>query len=143
MMAAGVQDRNRLATEYLKLLRSLATELEMATHAISHNALAELEESLADQQVLSAKLSVLAGELSGPGEANPTTSPIRVDDRDLRKQILIATDVLQKLNRGYAALLQHSSRSAALMASLLGSFKGQFQEASGPRSKYQTWSCQM
>jgi hypothetical protein len=30
-----------------------------------------------------------------------------------------------------------------LMASLFNSFQGQLQEASGPRFKHQTWSCQM
>jgi hypothetical protein len=142
MIAAGVQDRNRQATEYLQLLRSLAGELEIAMQAISRNALSDLEESVADQQVLSARLGILGGELSVPREANPTTSRTRID-KDLMNQILIANNELQKLNRGYAALFKHSSRSAALMASLLGSFKGQFQEASGPRLKYQTWSCQI
>jgi len=62
---------------------------------------------------------------------------------DLMHRILIAGDSLQKLNRTYAALLHHSSRSTAAMVSLFASIRGQFQEASGPRLKYQTWSCQM
>jgi hypothetical protein len=64
-------------------------------------------------------------------------------DNDMTNQIQAASGVLQKLNLRYAALLQHSSRSVALMASLFSSFKGQFQEASGPRLKHQTWSCQV
>lgn len=142
MIAAGVQDPNRQATEYLQLLRSLASELEMALHAISHNALSELEESVAEQQVLSARLRVLAGEVSPSKGANPVTLRTGID-RELKSQIVVAAEALQKLNRGYAAVLQHSSHSVALMMSLLDSFKGQIQEASGPRSKYQTWSCQM
>jgi hypothetical protein len=59
------------------------------------------------------------------------------------QQIRTADGTLQQLNRRYAALLQHSSRSVALMTSLFSSFHGQFQEASGPRLKHQTWSCQM
>lgn len=142
MISAGPQDRNRQATEYLQILRSLTSELKLALHAISHNALSHFEESIADQEVLSTRLGMLAGELSCPREADPMTSRTGIDS-DLKCQILAAVEELQKLNRGYAALLQHSSHSVALMASLVGSFKGQFQEASGPRSKYQTWSCQM
>ncbi len=142
MIAAGPQDRNRQATEYLQTLRSLSSELEVALHAISQNSLSGFEESVADQQVLSARLRMLAGELSSSRDANPATSRTRID-KELRSEILIAAEELQKLNRGYAALLQHSSHSVALMMSLVGSFKGQLQEASGPGSKYQTWSCQM
>ena len=65
-----------------------------------------------------------------------------IDDH-LMHQIFIAGDSLQTLNRAYAALIHHSSRSTARMVSLFASARGQFQEASGPRLKYQTWSCQM
>ena len=58
-------------------------------------------------------------------------------------QIHGAAETLQTLNQRYSALLQHSSRSVALMVSLFSSFRGQIQEASGPRLKQQTWSCQM
>lgn len=142
MTAAGSQDQNRQATEYLEILRSLSSELETALHAITHNALSDFEESVADQEVLSTRLGMLAGDLSYSREANPILSQTCIDS-DLKCQILIAAEELQKLNCGYAALLQHSSHSVALMASLVGSFTGQLQEASGPRSQYQTWSCQM
>jgi hypothetical protein len=142
MIAAATQDRSSKAAEYLLLLRSMASELEKAMHAIAGNALPDLEESVANQQVLSARLTVLAGEISGPLATNsaPSAPPI---DADLKRQILIANDALQTLNRSYAALLQHSSRSIALMVSLFSSFRGQFKEASGPRLKHQTWSCQV
>jgi hypothetical protein len=142
MIAAVIQDRSRKAVEYLQLLRSMARELEIAMQAIAQNALPDLEESVANQQILSARLVELADEISVPLRTNSDVSPTLIDE-NLMHQIRVANDGLQKLNRGYAALLQHSSRSVALMASLFGSFKGQFQEASGPRLKYQTWSCQM
>ncbi len=142
MIAAVAEDRNRKAAEYLLLLRLMANELEKAMQSISHNALPDFEESVSNQQVLSARLVALADEISIPLQENPA-APARPIDEDLRRQILVANDGLQKLNRGYAALLQHSSRSVALMVSLFASIQGQFQEASGPRLKYQTWSCQM
>ncbi|MGA3048010.1 MAG: hypothetical protein ABSD67_15370 [Terracidiphilus sp.] len=144
MTNALAQDRNRNASEYLRLLGSLRDELEKAMRAIADNALAQFEESVAVQQILSARLVELADQISVPLNADSAPPSTSIDiDEDLKRQILIAGDSLQKLNRGYAALLQHSSRSTALMVSLFASVRGQFQEASGPRLKYQTWSCQM
>jgi hypothetical protein len=142
MTGAAVQDRDLKAAEYLRSLRSLTTELERAMQAIAHNQLAELEESIACQQVLSARLGELANELCVPLEAKPAISRPLIDGQ-LEQQIRAASGTLQTLNHRYAILLQHSSRSVALMASLFSSFKGQIQEASGPGLKLQTWSCQM
>ncbi len=142
MTANAVQDRKVKAAEYLELLRSMAAEMEKAMRAIAHNALPDLEESVASQQIMSARLLVLADEISPSLKSNPGNSPAGAD-ADLMHQVLVAGDSLQKLNRRYAALLQHSSRSIALMASLFNSYKGQFKEASGPGLKHQTWSCQM
>jgi hypothetical protein len=114
--------------------------MEKAMQAIAHNALPDLEESVASQQIMSARLLVLADEISP--KSNPAVSPAGVDE-DMLQQVQLAGDALQKLNRRYAALLQHSSRSVALMASLFSSYQGQLKEASGPRLKHQTWSCQM
>ena len=142
MTANAVQDRKVKAAEYLELLRSLAGEMERAMQAIAHNALPDLEESVASQQIMSARLLVLADEISPSLKSNPAISPAGAD-ADMMQQVLVAGDTLQKHNRRYAALLQHSSRSVALMASLFSSYKGQFKEASGPRLKHQTWSCQV
>ncbi len=142
MIAAVTEDRNCKAAEYLLLLRSLAEELEKAMRANAQKALQDLEESISNQQMLTAKLVLLADEISVPLKANPAAQPTGIDG-DLMRRILVANDSLQKLNRGYAALLQHSSRSVALMVSLFASINGEFQEASGPRFKYQTWSCRM
>jgi hypothetical protein len=142
MTTAGVQDRELKAAEYLQSLRALSHELERAMQAIARNSLAEFEESVAIQQSLSDRLSELAQELSAPLEADSLGTEARLDN-DMTNLIQSASGTLQKLNLRYAALLEHSSRSVALMASLFSSFKGQFQEASGPRLKHQTWSCQM
>jgi|SRR5580698_9621533 hypothetical protein len=142
MTTVVAHDRNRNASEYLQLMGTLRDELEGAIGAIANNELAQFEESIASQQVLSARLVALADELSAPLETDPTFPHSPIDD-NLMKQIFNVGDSLQKLNRVYAALLHHSSRSTALMVSLFTSVRGQFQEASGPRSKHQTWSCQM
>jgi hypothetical protein len=142
MIPGEVQDRNPKAAEYLQLLGALEAELEKAMHAIARNALPDLEESIANQQVLSSRLTALVNELCVPLEAEGLTYQVQMDE-NLKQQIHSASDSLQKLNRRYAALLKHSSRSVALMAALFSSFRGEIQEASGSRSKYQTWSCQM
>ena len=142
MTANAVQDRNGKAAEYLQLLQSLASEMQKAMQAIAHNALPDLEESVASQQIMSARLLVLADEISPSLKSNPAVSPAGLDAK-MMQQVRVAGDALQNLNRRYAELLLHSSRSVALMASLFNSYKGQFKEASGPRLKHQTWSCQM
>jgi hypothetical protein len=97
---------------------------------------------VASQQVLSARLTELVNEICVPLQADPSASQARLDE-SVMLQIRAESDTLQKLNRRYAALLQHSSRSVALMTALFSSVNGQLKEASGPRLKYQTWSCQM
>jgi hypothetical protein len=141
-MTAVVEDRNTKAAEHLESLHSLANELEKAMRAIANNAVSDLEESVTNQQILCARLIKLAGELSLPVEDYPSAS-IGAIDEDLMHQIWAASGTLHQLNQRYAALLQHSSRSVALMTSLFSSFQGQIQEVSGPGSKHQTWSCQM
>jgi hypothetical protein len=142
MTAAGVQDRELKAAEYLQALHALSRELERAMQAIAQNCLAEFEESVEAQQTLSSRLTELAQELSAPLGTDTAETEASLEN-DMTNLIQSASGTLQKLNLRYAALLEHSSRSVALMASLFSSFKGQFQEASGPRLKHQTWSCQM
>jgi hypothetical protein len=142
MTAAGVQDRELRAAEYLESLRSMTRELERAMQAIAGNDLPGFEESIDSQQVLSARLAALAEDLCVPLRPQPSLGRPSMDEAMLQ-QIRSADETLQSLNRRYAALLQHSSRSIALMASLFSSFQGQIQEVSGSRLKQQTWSCQM
>ena len=142
MTAIAVRDRNRKVAEYLDLMRSLSSEMEKAIQAIAHNALPDLEDSVASQQIMSARLLVLADEISPSLKSNSAVSQAG-EDQDIMLQVQTAGDTLQKLNRRYAALLQHSSRSVVLMASLFSSYKGQIKEASGPGLNHQTWSCRM
>jgi hypothetical protein len=142
MNPGDAQNRNRKAAEYLQLLGALAAELEKAMHAIAHNALPDLEESVANQQALSGRLTSLVNQVCIPLEAAAPISQ-RCLDEDMIRQIRSASCSLQQLNRRYAALLQHSSRSVAQMAALFNSVRGQIREASGSRLKVQTWSCQM
>ena len=138
-MTTGVRDEQ--AVEYLELLHALSCELERAMHAIAMDALPDLEESIGNQQSLSARLGDIARDLRVP-LADDLLPPLSRVDADVRNQIWAAARKLQILNQRYSALLQHSSRSVALMISLFSSFQGQYQEVTGARGK-QTWSCQI
>jgi hypothetical protein len=142
MANTGATDREQQAREYLSVARSLITELERAVQAISCNAVSDLEESIAEQEILTARLMVLRRQLWVRNDSHPAIVQPALD-WELAKEVVVAHAELQGLNRIYEAVLGYSSHSASLMASLLNSFKGHFQEASGPRLKYQTWSCQM
>jgi len=142
MIAAEARTRSDKAGEHLRLLRLLASELERAMDAMARNDLQELEDSVASQQALSQQLSRLAGELSASSEPSYPI-PFQSTDADLMGEIRSATGELSRLNFRYSILLEHSSRSVALMTSLFTSFRGQLQEDSGARLKHQTWSCRI
>ena len=142
MIATQVEGRNVKLGEYLEHLQSMALELERSMQAIGENALVPLEDSIANQQMLAARLSELARALSTPAPQRPEAFP-SCEDAALMLNIRSAAEKLHNLNQSYAALLRHSSHSVGLMISLFRSFRGQMQEDSGAGSKQQTWSCQM
>ena len=142
MNSIVVQDRNSKLEEYLQLLRSMAFELERAMSAISENSIQALEDSVANQEAFSTRLVELADDLSRPGPRELPGVRGAADDT-LLNRVQAASHELQSLNRRYSALLQLSSHSVAMMVSLFSSYQGQIQEVSGPRLKYQTWSCQI
>lgn len=139
MTAGNGNERSAGLEEYLQLLRLLALELDRAMLAIAENALETLEESVANQETLSARLHQLAAELKSQSHGDAASLP-QLPDENLMQQIRKASDSLQFLNRRYAALLVQSSQSVAMMVSLFSSFQGQLREGSGPRLKVQTWS---
>jgi chromosome segregation ATPase len=145
-MTAEVATRTPTTGEHLRLLQALAGELERAMQAIVRNDLPELEDSISTQQDLSQQLSALAGELRSeahslkePARDTPVQTQIQAQ---IQAQIKSAAAELRRLNLRYSILVEHSSRSVAMMASLFNSFRGQIQEATGARLKQQTWSCQ-
>lgn len=142
MISTSAQDRNGKLEEYLQLLHSMAFELERAMSAITKNSVKSLEESLANQEAFSARLLELADDLSERGQPDSQNDPI-AEDEGLISEVKVAAGILQSLNRRYAALLKFSSHSVALMVSLFGSYQGRFQEDSGSRLKFHTWSCQI
>jgi hypothetical protein len=142
MIAAEPHTRNDRAGEHLQLLRSLSAELERAMRAIAGNHLAELEDSVANQQALSLQLGELADEMRASALA-PSVAVVDTIEPVLMREIRDAASELRKLNLRYSILLKYSSRSVALMAALFNSFKGQFQEAPGARLRHQTWSCRV
>jgi len=134
--------RDQLAANYLLQLQALAGEISVSMDAIACNALAKLQESIAKQEMLCAGLAGMAHAVSEG--FRPLDQPsYKGIDAAVERRIGAARKTVLDLNSQYAALLKHSGRTITLLTSLCKSQTGQFQEARGPRSKYQTWSCEM
>jgi hypothetical protein len=142
MKEQAIHNRDQLAAAYLQQLQALAFEISVAMDAIAANALTSFQESVAKQEMLCAVLATMASTISEAFRSSerPLQSPM---DAAVDLKIRATSDAIRELNLQYAALLKHSGRSIALLASLCRSHTGQFQEARGPRSKRQTWSCEM
>jgi hypothetical protein len=134
--------RDQLAATYLQQMQALAREISVSMDAIAGNALPTLQESIAKQEMLCASLATMAHAVSEgfrPSE-QPSFSGI---DTAVARKIGATRKAILDLNLQYATLLKHSGRTIALLSSLCKNHTGQFQEARGPRLKYQTWSCEM
>ena len=146
-MQLAINSRNQQASEQLQLLCMMRSELEAAMLAVAQNRLSDLEESIAEQAALVARLrSILGGVSSSGGESGPDEAAElngQEFGQDITEELLLAGRELQRTARIYARLLRHSSHSAALTASLLGSMRERGKEASGSRPGYHTWSCQV
>jgi hypothetical protein len=110
--------------------------------AIAGNALSTLEESVAKQEIICARLSAMAKSADVSLRSLPVSIP-RCLDGSVEFKIVTASAAIRTLNLQYASLLKHSGRSIRLLTSLCRSHSGQIQEDRGHRLKRQTWSCEM
>lgn len=134
--------RDQLAALYLQQLQALECEISIAMDAIAHNALSTLQESVAKQELICASLATTTTTVCEGIRSSDQVSFPGID-ATVERRILSTRSAILDLNLQYAALLKHSGRTIALLSSLCRSHAGQFQEAQGPRLKYQTWSCEM
>jgi hypothetical protein len=141
MSATDASIRKEQAAEHLELLHSLARELERAMNAIVQNDVAEFEDSLALQQALSERLTAIVQPHAPSVPARTSSGP--AIDPNLGPQIRAAAEAVRTLNLRYSILLQHASRSVAMMVSLFRSFQGEMQEGSGAGLHHATWSCRI
>jgi hypothetical protein len=142
MNEEAIQIHDQLAAAYLQQLQALAFEISVAMDAIATNALMSFQESVAKQEMLCGVLANIANTISE--RVRSSEQPLLVlSDSSVERKIRGTSGAIRELNLQYAALLKHSGRSIALLLSLCRSHTGQFQEARGPRSKRQTWSCEM
>jgi hypothetical protein len=135
-----LQTRDQLAATYLLQLQALACEISVAIDSIAANALTRFQESVAKQEMLCDSLVTMARPGSG-GIRSSQPSLLLPTDASVDLKIRETSAAIRELNLQYAALLKHSGKSIALLASLFRTHTGQFQEARGPRLKHQTWSC--
>jgi hypothetical protein len=138
MGAAGDQDLELRAAQYLEQLHGLAAELERGMDAIAKNALSDFEESITNQRSMADSLTELAKDLGLPAQGSLTDS--LHGDPEMAARIQAADRHLQALNKRYSALLRHSGRSVEQMLLLFKSLKGYYRQTSG--ANHQTWSCE-
>jgi hypothetical protein len=142
MNEEAIQTHDQLAAAYLLQLQKLAFEISVAMDAIAANALTSFQESVAKQEMLCGGLANMANTISKT--VRLSEQPLLVlSDSSVEPRIRAASEAIRELNLQYAALLRHSGRSITILASLCRTHTGQLQEARGPRSKRQTWSCEM
>jgi hypothetical protein len=138
----AIPDHDQFAAAYLLQLQTLAFEISVAMDAIAANALTSFQESVAKQEMLCGVVANMANTISK--RFGSTGQPLLVlSDSSVESKIRATSEAIRELNLQYAALLRHSGRSIAILASLCRTHTGQFQEARGPRPKRQTWSCEM
>jgi hypothetical protein len=140
MSTQAIQTHDQLAAAYLQQLQALAFEISMAMDAIAANTLTSFQESVAKQEMLCGVLASMANAIGARVRSSVQTSLV-LSDHSVERKIQATSEAIRQLNLQYAALLKHSGRSIALLASLCRFHTGEFQEARGPRSKRQTWSC--
>ena len=142
MIEEAIQTPDQLAAAYLLQLQTLAFEISVAMDAIAANALTSFQESVAKQEMLCGVLANMANTITK--RVRSSAQPILfLSDSSVESRIRATSEAIRELNLQYAALLRHSGRSIAILASLCRTHTGEFQEARGPRSKRQTWSCEM
>ena len=142
MSEEAIQTHDQLAAAYLLQLQTLAFEISVAMDAIAANAHTSFQESVAKQEMLCSVLAHMAKTIDG--NVRSSEQPLVVlSDSSIEPRIRAASEAIRGLNLQYAALLRHSGRAIAILASLCRTHTGEFQEARGPRSKRQTWSCEM
>jgi hypothetical protein len=142
MNEKAIQTHDQLAAAYLQELQTLAFEISVAMDAITVNALTSFQESVAKQEMLCGVLENMAKTISETVRSSQQPRLV-LSDRSVEHKIRATSEAIRELNLQYAALLRHSGRSIAILASLCRTHLGQFQEARGPRLKRQTWSCEM
>lgn len=142
MNGEAVQTRDRVATAYLQRMEALAVEISVAMDAIATNSMSRFQESVAKQEMLCAGMVSMANTVS-EGLRSSALPSLSCSDTTVDGKIRATSLAIRELNLQYAALLKHSGKSIALLASLCRSHTGQFQEARGSRLKRQTWSCEM
>jgi hypothetical protein len=134
--------RDQLAATYLEYLQALAYEITVAMNAIAGNELVRFRDSVAQQEMLCAVLATMASTMKEKIRSSCLTVPA-FSDATVEERIRVTTGAIRQLNLQYGALLTHSGRSIALLASLCRSHTGQVLEFNGTRSKRQTWSCEI
>jgi len=119
------------ASKHLARLRALSRQLTRAISAIENNDLAELQNSVASQELLCCELT------GAPWPGSPQATELSLTD-----EIRDAQMELAQQNRIYARVLKQAQRSTALMMALYRSFEQGYGKDAPPAAQNQTLSCE-
>jgi flagellar biosynthesis/type III secretory pathway chaperone len=134
--------RDQLAATYLQHLEALSFEISVAMKAITSNEIIRFRDSVAQQEMLCAVLATMERTIREKVRSSDPAVPA-FSDAAVEQKIRMTIGAIRQLNLQYGALLKHSGRSIALLASLCKTHTGQVFEINGTRPNRQTWSCEM
>jgi hypothetical protein len=134
--------RDQLAATYLEQLQALAFEISVAMKAIAGNKITRFRDSVAQQEMLCAVIATMAAAIRERIQSLDPSEAV-FNDPAVGEQIRTTAETIRKLNLEYGALLKHSGRSIAVLASLCRSHTGQVYEMTRTNPKHETWSCEI
>lgn len=135
-MKNSQETRHQDQLQHLAQVRALIEAIESGILAIEKNDLARFETHLAEQEVISHRLSAMP--LTGAGIADPEE-----ELHDTWQEIRRTHLKLAQLNRVYAAVLKSANRSVTLIVTLYRSYREGYDRGSPALSRPHSLSCEV
>lgn len=126
------------ASEYLRSLKALASEIVNAMNAIADNSPEQVKASVSMQEMLCAEATTMANSLMELArvDASELEPAIKLDIKKTQEEV-------DGLIQRYRALLQHSEKSIAVLSTLCNSYGRGTSRGGYPVTAHQTWSCEV
>lgn len=129
---------NGAASEYLRSLKALASEITNAMDAIAENAPDKVKASVAMQEMLCTEATAMANALMGLARADASQLGPAMTLEIKRTQQEVDGLMLR-----YRMLLEHSSKSIEVLSSLCNSYGAGSSRGAYPGMACRTWSCEV
>jgi hypothetical protein len=129
--------RHQEQLQHLAQVRALIEAIESGILAIEKNDLARFETHLAEQEVISNRLSAIP--LTSATLADAEEEPDEQTFQEIRRTHL----KLAQLNRVYAAVLKSANRSVTLIVTLYRSYREGYDQGSPSQPRPHSLSCEV